>query len=278
MKKSIICLILGFIISSNSAVLAHHCHSHYYVTYKDYYQDELNFANCDKHYAIKETTVYYYSNGTRRSYVTNTIYNNDGAILASGCSDVKHFVYNKKHYFTFYQNKKYQIIDEFGNFISINNYKQMQEIAPNRLLVKLDKKYGVIDLNNNIITPIKYKEFKQIGPNLFLTKLNGYYGMADNSNNIFIKNEYDKIKPLYDTYLLKKYDKYGLADKNGKFILLAEFDDIEKLGEYILIKKDNKYGVLDSSGNIISNPIYKKIRLERNTLQGKLAGNCWQNL
>ena len=188
------------------------------------------FADCKDHSATSETFVSYYSNGTRRSYVTNTIYNNDGAILASGCSDVKHFVYNKKHYFTFYQNKKYQIIDEFGNFISVNNYKQMQEIAPNRLLVKLDKKYGVIDLNNNIITPIKYKEFKQIGPNLFLTKLNGYYGMTDNSNNIFIKNEYDKIKPLYDTYLLKKYDKYGLADKNGKFILKANNKNFNNSG------------------------------------------------
>ena len=71
MKKIAICLILGFIISSNSAVFAHHCHSHYYVTYKDYFQEEQNFVNCDKHYILKETSVYYYSNGTRRSYVTS---------------------------------------------------------------------------------------------------------------------------------------------------------------------------------------------------------------
>lgn len=278
MKKFVVCFILGLILTSNTAVEAHYCHSHYYVTYKDYFQEELNFVNCDKHYAVKETTVYYYSNGTRRSYVTSTIFNQDGSVLISGCSDLKHYVHNKKHYFTFYQNKKYQIIDEYGNYISLNNYKLMRDIAPNRLLVKLDKKYGIIDLNNNVITPIKYTSIEQVGPDLFLTKLNGYYGLLDASNNILIKNEHDKIKPLYETYLLKKYDKYGLADKNGNIILQTEYDDIEKLGEYILIKKDNKYGVLDSSGNVIAKPVYKKIRLERNNLEGKLAGNCWQNI
>lgn len=278
MKKTIICCILGLILSSTLSAEAHHCHSHYYVTYKDYFQEEMNFANCNKHYAVKETTVYYYSNGTRRSYITSTIFNQDGSVLESDCSNVKHLVYNKKHYFTFYKNKKYQIIDEFGNYISVNNYKLMKELAPNRLLVKLDKRFGIIDLNNNIITPIKYKEFEQLEPNLFLTKLNGYYGLCDNSNNILIKNEHDKIKPLYETYLLKKYNKYGLTNKSGKLILPIEYDKIKKLGEYILIEKDGKYGVLDSFGNIIAKPIYKKIRLERNHLEGKLTGNYWQSL
>ena len=58
MKKFAICFILGLIISGNCAVLAHHCHSHYYVTYKDYFQEEHNYANCDKHSMLKETTVY----------------------------------------------------------------------------------------------------------------------------------------------------------------------------------------------------------------------------
>ena len=190
MRRFFIYFFTLLMCSNFSTAQAHSCSSHYYLTHTDYYEEEQTFADCDKHSMLKQTTVYFYSNGTRRTQSLCTIFNKDGSVLISGCSNVQHLIHNKKHYFTFYQNKKYQIIDEFGNFISVNNYKQMQEIAPNRLLVKLDKKYGVIDLNNNIITPIKYKEFKQIGPNLFLTKLNGYYGMTDNSNNIFIKNEY----------------------------------------------------------------------------------------
>lgn len=278
MKKIALCFVLGLILSANTTVEAHYCHSHHYITYKDYFQEEQNFVNCDRHYAVKETTVYYYSSGGRSTYVTNTIFNEDGSVLVANCSNVKHIIYKNKHYFTFYKNKHYQIIDEQGNCLSLRNYKSMSEIAPNRFLVKYEKKYGIIDLNENIITPFKYKEFKPVGQNAFITKLNGYYGMIDSSNNILLKNEHDKIKELYETFLLKKYDKYGLADKQGRLILPVEYDKIKKLGEYILIEKNNKYGVLDSTGNIIAEPIYKKIRLERNNLEGKVAGNSWQSL
>ncbi|MBO5738458.1 WG repeat-containing protein [bacterium] len=278
MKKVFICFILGFILSGNISANAHHCGSYSYLIGKDYHEEKYTFTNCDKHSVIEEISVYYYSNGTRRYYKTSTIFNADGSILVSGCSDVKHFIQNKKHYFTFYKNKKYQIIDENGNYLTIKNYKMMDEIAPNRLLVKLDKKFGVINIDGNIITPIKYKKFEQVNTDLFITKLNGYFGMIDSSNNILIKNEYDKIKQLYNVFIIKKYNKFGIVNINGEIILQAEFDNIKKLGEYIIVKKNGRYGVLDSNGNIIANPIYKKIQLNRNTLKGKLPKKDWITL
>ena len=278
MKRFFICFILMILSSIYLPSEAHSCSSHYYVTYKDYYQEEQNFINCNRHSLLKETTVYYYSNGSRRTYTYSTIYNQDGSILESGCSNVKHLIYKNIHYFTFYKNGKYQVIDEKGNILTVKKYKQMKEVAPNKLLVKLEKKYGIIDLHDNIVVPIKYKKFEQVGKNLFLTKLNGYYGFTDDSNKIIVKNEYEKIKPLYETFLLKKYGKYGLVNKNGQIILQAEYDSIKKIGEYILIEKNNKYGVLDSAGNIIAEPIYKKIRLERNSLEGKLPKKTWATL
>ena len=278
MKKIAICFIFCFILSGNISANAHHCGSCSYLVGKDYHQEEYTFNNCDRHSMLEETTVYYYSNGTRRYYRTSTIFNADGSILDSGCSNVKHIVYNGKHYFTFYKNKKYQILDEYGNYLTVKNYKSMTEIAPNRLLVKLDKKYGIIDLNENIITPIKYKKFEQVGQNLFITKLNGYYGMTDSQNSMLIKNEHDSIKALYDVFVIKKYDKFGIVNKNGKIILPVEYDKVKKLGEYIVVKKDGKYGVLSSSGEIIAEAIFKKVRLERNTLEGKLLKNSWKTL
>lgn len=277
MKKLIIYFIVTMFYTTMS-VQAHCHHSHNYVTHTNYFQEELHFANCNKHSLLNETTVYYYANGTRNSYTTSTIYNNDGTILESGCYNVRHLIYNNKHYFTFYKNKKYQIIDENANYLSVKNYKYMKEIAPNKLLVKLDKKYGVIDFNEKIIIPIKYKKFEQVEQNLFITQLNGYYGMCNNANNIIIKNENDTIKPLYETYLLKKMGNYGLTDKNGKIILPVEYNKIKKLGEYILIEKNNKFGVLDSTGEIIAKPIYKEIRLNRNILEGKINKGYWINL
>lgn len=277
MKKHFVLLLLSLCLSHCIPAEARYCHHSSYLVHKDYYQEEFKFPNCDKHSILKETTVYYYSNGTRNYYTTNTIFNSDGSILESGCSNVKHYIHDKKHYFTYYKNKKYQILDENGELLTVKKYKKMNEVAPNKLLVKLDKKFGIIDLNEKIIVPIKYKKFEQIGQNIFLTKLNGYYGICDNSNQILVKNENDKISALYDTFVIKKYDKYGLADKNGKIILPTDNDSIKKLGEYILVKKERKYGVLDSFGKIIADIKYNKIRLNRNTLEGYIDKN-WQAL
>ena len=278
MKKIIVFTFFCIFFNLDVTAEAHHCHSHYYVTYKDYFKEEQVFNNCDKHFVLKETSVYYYSNGTRRSYTYSTIINNDGSVLESGCSDVKHIIYKNKHYFTFYKNKKYQILDENGNYISIKKYKKMQEISPNRLLVKLDKKFGIIDLNASVITPIKYEKFEQISENVFLTKLNGYWGVIDSNNNILLKNENDKVTSLHDVFLLKKQDKYGIVNKNGEIILQTDFDEIKKLKEYILVKKCGKDGVLDSSGKILAEPIYKKIRVHINNLEGIVTKKYWEAL
>lgn len=276
MKKFLIFLI--FIFTIILPVQAHHCHNHAYVTYQDFYQEELRFPNCNKHYLLKETTTYFYSNGTKRSYITSTILNADGTVFESGCSDVKHISYKNKHYFTFYKNKKYQIVDEYGKTLTIQNYKKMKEVAPNRLIVKLNKKYGVIDLQNNIIVPIKYKEFEQISDNLFKTKLNGYYGMTTLNNKVVLKNEYDKIKSLGEIFLIKKYNKYGLVDKQGKVLLHAINDSIKLLDEYVIVEFNNKYNVYSSVGEMISNVNYKKIRLNRNSLEGKNLNNKWETI
>lgn len=267
MKKIFLSLAFCLLFLSTNSANAHHCHSYAYVTYRDYYREDLVFHNCNKHSVLKETYVYYYSNGTRRTNVVNTIFNNDGSVLVSNCSDVKHFLYNGKHYFSFYKNKKYQIIDEFGEPLTVKNFKMMKEVFPNKFLVKLEKKYGIIDLFENTIVPIKYNKFEQVGKDLFLTKLNGYWGLIDSSGKVFVKNENDKIKQIYNVFILKKDDKYGLANLNGEIVLSTDYDKIEALGEYIVVKKDKKYGVYDSNGNKLTDIIYKKIRLNRNNLE-----------
>ncbi len=281
MKKITCAIVLGLLICANSDAFAHSRHyhssssSHSYLVGKDEIHQEHKFPNCQKHYLQKHTTVYFYSNGTRSSYTNNTILNTDGTIIQSECSSVKHLIYEDKHYFIVYKGKGYKILDDNGEELTLKKYSKMEEIVSDRLLVRYDKKYGIIDLDENVIVPLKYKSFDRVGKNLFITNLNGYYGMIDYSNNVLIKNEYDKIKPLYNTFLLKQYGLYGLADINGKIILEAQYDKIKKLGEYILVKKDKKYGVYDSVGNKITDIKYKDIRLERNVLEGKLNSGRW---
>ena len=281
MKKflSLMVLSLGIFLSLPAEAHPRHyhgsCSSCVYVVRSDYSQQEQSFNNCKEHYLLTERTVNFYSNGMRRVFYNHTVFNADGSVFLDNCTDIKHIIYNKTHYFLARRNGVYAVITGNGELLSKRKYTTMYEVLPNRLLVRVDKKYGIIDLNDDIIVPIKYKKFEQLEANLFMTKLNGYWGMIDASNNEILKNEYDKIKPLYDTYLLKKEGKYGLTDINGKILVEANCEKIKKLGEYIILKNDGLYYVLYSNGLPIDDTGYKKIRLERNTLEGYLKGQKW---
>ena len=265
----------------NSANARCHGYYHYYsspayVVRSDYFENEQSFTDCESHYLLTRTTVNFYSNGMRRTYYSYNVYNNDGTLLLADCSDVQHIIQNKQHYFLFRKNGKYFIANSKGDVFAKRNYTRMSIISKNKILVRVDKKYGIIDLQENVIVPIKYKFFENIGENLYLTKLNGYYGLMNSQGEILLKNEYEKIKPLYDTFVTKKYGKYGLVDINGNLILPAENDKIKKLAEYIVVEKDNLYKVFSSLGDLLSDKEYKKIRLERNTLEGKVKGGKFE--
>ena len=256
----------------------HHSSSSSYLIRTDSFFQEHKFSDCDEHKMTSETIVSYYSDGRRYSHTYYTLMNKDGSIIQDNCTNASHLVYKKNHYFIYRKNKKYNLMRADGEVISSRKYTSMKEIAPNRLLVRADKKYGIIDLDENTISPLKYKEIDEVSKNLFITKLNGYYGMMDSSNNILIKNEYDKIKPLYDTYILKKFGDFGLANKNGEVILEPVYDKIKSLGEYILVKQGKYYQVYDSAGKLLSDKYYKKIKLSRNTLEGKQNNGKWSKI
>ena len=55
-------------------------------------------------------------------------------------------------------------------------------------------------------------------------------------------------------------------------------DRIKKLGEYILVKDKKQYSILDMSGNSVNENKYKKVRLDRNTLQGRTSDDNWVNV
>lgn len=296
MKKIITIILICSVLFLGTEAQARHHHSHghsgyhrsgyyhsggsssaAYIINKDYKTTEQHFPNCDKHYAVTETIVYYYSDGTRRVYNNSTLYKKDGTIIQQNCLSVNHLVYDKKHYFIVRQSGYgFKVIDENGEAVTKRPYSRMEEIVPNRLLVKYNKKLGIIDLKDNAIVPLKYQKFSRVEEKIFISKLNGYYGVLNSDGKILIPNEYDKIALLNDSLLLKKYHKYGLSDTFGKIILEPEYDKIKKLGEYIIVRKGKRRMALDSDGTALSGMSYKKIRLERNKLQGLTIENNWQ--
>lgn len=279
MKKIILSLTALLVLGCITPALAHH-HPRYYGYYstscpvylinQDFYEEEIPFHGCERHSLLAQTTTNYYSNGTRRIFTTYNILNANDELIAGNYSEVKHAIHNNKHYFIVKQKKTYKILDENGFELSKRNYKIMFEVAPNKLVVKSDKKYGIINLQDDIIVPIKYQKFERIGENIFLTKLNGYWGITDLYNNTLIKNDCEKITQLYDTLLIKRYNKYGLVNLKGEIVLAPDCDKIKKLGEHILVKRNGKYGLYSADGNKITDIKYKKIRLERNNPEGQI--------
>ena len=287
-------IVLMLLLINIPAHAGHHSHGHYnrglyshhgssssssiYIVGRDYNSKEEHFPDCDSHYVVTDIFTYFYSDGSRRTYTNSTIYNKDGGIIQTNCQSVKHVIFEKEHYFIIRQGRICKVIDSVGNAITVHPYSYMEEIVPNRLLVRLNKKYGIITLKEDIIAPIKYKKFERIEENIFITKLNGYYGVMNSDGKVLIENEYDKISLINDSLLLKQYDKYGLSDTFGKILFEPKYDKIKKLGEYIVVKKDKKCMVLDSDGEQISEMGYKKIRLERNKLEGLTLEDTWEKI
>lgn len=213
MNKFWICSLLIVFVVTCLPACAHNCtrncaHYHHrsssnpvYLIKKEQTEVKSAFQNCNEHLLVTSTTINHYSDGTRRVYKSYSVLNKNGVEIISNAYDIKHIIHDKKHYFLARKSKQYKIFDTNGKVLNIREYSFMEEIAPNKLLVKCNKKYGVININENIVIPLKYQKFKKVGADLYLTKLNGYYGLLSSDNNILVKNEYDKIKPLMDTFV-----------------------------------------------------------------------------
>ena len=200
MKKFVLlCCMLVTVSSVDVFAHSHHryygssCSSCVYVVRSDYFENDSKFENCDSHYLNTKTTVNYYSNGTKRTFSSYTIFNDDGTVLVADCTAVKHILYDGEHYFILRKGGYYKVVNAKAQDLTVRKYKSMKQLEPNALLVSLKKRYGVIKLDETTIIPLKYKSFEHLTKNLYLTKLNGYYGIIDRDFNILLRNEFDKI-------------------------------------------------------------------------------------
>ena len=150
--------------------------------------EEIKFQNCNDHYAIMNSIINYYSDGSKRIETNGTIYYSDGTVLEADCQSINHVIYKDEHYFIIKKTTGYKIIDSKGKILTKKAYSKMTELKgkENRVLVRRDKKYGIIDLHEGVIVPTKYKKFEPVGDKIFITQLNGYYGILDIDNNILI--------------------------------------------------------------------------------------------
>ena len=132
-------LILVFFVSlpacahncTRNCVHYHHRSSsssnHVYLIKKEQSEVKSAFPNCSEHLLVTNTTISHYSDGTRRVYKIYSVLDKNGATIITNAFDIKHIIFEKKHYFLAKKNKQYKIFDTNGRVLNIREYSFMEE-------------------------------------------------------------------------------------------------------------------------------------------------------
>ena len=172
---------------------------------------------------------------------------------------------SKQTYNVCFENNKWGVIDEKGDYVIKPEYDEMITIPnPN---------YDVFIITTNVDAMNETYQTKVV-----------------NKNNEEIYNKYQGIEALVNTkengeqyyeqsVLIQKNDnKYGLIAIDGKELLKPQYDNIsaiENVKDYYLVEKDGLKGVSDNKGNIILSISYTDIKVLNNkTTDGFIVKNA----
>lgn len=98
---------------------------------------------------------------------------------------------------------KFGLINNKGEVLIKPEFDEIQDVADERAIVKLDAKYGLVDIKNKIVIPLNYRHIRR---------------MKDGTYNV-----------------IDQEGMYGLFDKNGREIFPCKFQRIEEgfFGPYL---------------------------------------------
>lgn len=117
-----------------------------------------------------------------------------------------------------------------------NEFSDQKAILESMLIIKQDGKYGVINaVTGKSVLESKYEGISYLPVTTdFLVKSNGKYGIVTKEATTKVKTIYDQIKTI--------------DNKNGLY----------------LVSRNNYYGIIDIEGNIILEPNYSQIGIDKN--------------
>lgn len=192
------------------------------------------------------------------------------------------------NYFVAYQNQKFGVINDQGNFVVNPEYSEMI-LIPNKSVPIFICTYDINDTNGTY----KTKAINQNGTELFTdyekveaienfdskqniwyqdnvlrVSKNGKYGLINFEGKEILPCEYEEItalKGVTNNILVKKDGKVGLVNENGQTIINTEYNQIKILkenykNEYIVINENNQYGIISTSGILIAEPKYEEAK------------------
>lgn len=97
-----------------------------------------------------------------------------------------------------------------------------------------------------------------------ITAKNGKQGLSDILSNILVPAVYDEINNYRENiFLLKKSSKYYFYDSEASILKPLPYDNVTPTEFYFIVEKSGKKGVCSSRFDVIAEPIYKDIKIER---------------
>ncbi len=192
-----------------------------------------------------------------------------------------------KTYFAAYQDNKWGVIDENGEFVIDPSYEEMIIIPDSKtdiFLCTYDVNYdtgeysakAINSKNEDIFT--EYSKVEAISnhdennnlwyeENVLKVQRDGKWGMINYEGEIILNTEYNSIQALpgvENAILVEKDGKYGIADNTGRLLLDVAYTEITNLGKtnrdgYIVRDDTGLYGIVDNSNNVILQNQYQEI-------------------
>lgn len=190
-------------------------------------------------------------------------------------------------YFVAFQDKKWGVINESGEFVIDPSYQEMMVIPNNKVDVFLctyDVNYetgeyktkALNSKNEEIFT--QYDQIEAISnkdesdnlwyeENVIRVMKDGKYGLINLTGKEVLPIDYEEITAIpgvKNAFKIKKDGKYGVANNEGKIVLAPSYADVTNLGKdnksgYIVKSENGKFGIVDYSNNVILEAKYDAI-------------------
>ena len=190
-------------------------------------------------------------------------------------------------YFTAFQDEKWGVINQLGEFVIDPSYQEMIVIPNSKadvFLCTYDVNYetgtyktkALNSKNKEIFT--EYEQIEAISnkdeannlwydQNVVRVMKDQKYGLINLSGKEVLALEYEEIVPIQgieNAFKVKKDGKYGIANTEGKIVLDIKYADVTTLGKdnksgYIVKTDDGKYGIVDYSNSIVLEAKYDAV-------------------
>jgi DNA polymerase-3 subunit epsilon len=203
------------------------------------------------------------------------IYNDCGKVLFDCELDVTFKWGTGRKTVLIYKNRKYGILDKYGNVSLYFMYDGIDGFYDNIAYVKLNNKYGIINKNNILEVDFIYDDISNLN-HLIKVKINNKWGCLNKKYENIIDFLWDDITIFKDVLMVENNNKFGLIDTLGNSITDVKYEKIEKIyvkgnnmrlyvedhkinDTLFKVKLDNKYGIMDFKGNKIISCKYDSI-------------------